>query len=100
MAAPKERGAHDLGRGSAEKYLVLGTLETTTWRRGLFSGVTVAELIEHMADVKQYMRIDYTPAVGIDPTRPPADERSFGVSTLAPDAGSPSGILDRGLEIL
>ena len=43
------------------EYLVLGTLEMKTWRRGLSGGVTVEELIEHMADFKHYMRIDYTP---------------------------------------
>jgi hypothetical protein len=56
-----DRLMSDLRRGSAEKYLVLGTLGTKTWRRGLSGGVTVEELIEHMADFKQYMRIDYTP---------------------------------------
>lgn len=43
------------------EYLVLGTVEPKVWRRGLSGGVTVDELIRHMADFKAYMRIDYTP---------------------------------------
>jgi hypothetical protein len=43
------------------EYLVLGTLGTKTWRRGLSGSVTVQELVDHMADFKDYMRIDYTP---------------------------------------
>ena len=42
-------------------YLVLGTLDVKTWRRGLAGGVTVPELTGRMADFKEYMRIDYTP---------------------------------------
>lgn len=51
-----------LGPGTTEKqkYLVLGTLGTKTWRRGLSDRVTVQELIDHMADFKDYTRIDYT----------------------------------------
>jgi hypothetical protein len=61
--AEVERFIDALGHGQAQKqeYLVLGTLEIRTWRRGLHHGVTVDELTEHMADFKHYMRIDYTP---------------------------------------
>jgi hypothetical protein len=49
-----------LVHAKAEKreYVVLGTLGTKTWRRGLSGSVTVQELVDHMADFKEYMRID------------------------------------------
>ena len=58
-----ERLIDALGHAQASKhvYLVLGTLDVTTWRRGLFSGVSVEELMAHMADFKHYMRIDCRP---------------------------------------
>jgi hypothetical protein len=48
-------------QGGNREYVVLGTLEMRTWRRGLSGGVTVEELIDHMADFKSYMRVDNTP---------------------------------------
>jgi hypothetical protein len=48
-------------RASKREYLVLGTLDVKTWRRGLSGGVTVNELMTHMADFKHHMRIDFTP---------------------------------------
>jgi hypothetical protein len=52
-----------MGQTPAETraYLVLGTLDMKTWRRGLSGGITVEALREHMADFKEYVRIDYTP---------------------------------------
>ena len=44
------------------KYLVLGTVDPRVWRRGLSAAVAVDELIQHMADFKAYMNIEYTPA--------------------------------------
>jgi hypothetical protein len=46
---------------SKREYLILGTLDVKTWRRGLSGGVTVNELTTHMADFNHYLRIDYTP---------------------------------------
>ena len=43
------------------EYLVLGTLDVKTWRRGLAGGVTVPELTGRMADFKEYRRIESTP---------------------------------------
>ena len=43
------------------EYLVLGTVDPKVWRRGLSGGVTVDELVRHMADFKAYMRVDYRP---------------------------------------
>lgn len=48
-------------QAARREYLVLGTLESRTWRRGFCGGVTVEELVDHMADFKAYMRIDDTP---------------------------------------
>ncbi|MBI3050733.1 MAG: hypothetical protein HYY76_20780 [Acidobacteria bacterium] len=61
-----------MGRTQAEKreYLILGTLDVKTWRRGFSDGVTIEELTEHMADFKQYMRIDYTPGGWYRPEQP------------------------------
>ena len=49
-------------RFEKREYLVLGTLGTKSWRHGLSGVVTVPELLDHMADFKDYLRIDYTPA--------------------------------------
>ena len=61
--AELERLIDALGQTRTEKreYLVLGTLDVKTWRRGLSGDVMVPELTEHMADFKEYMRIEYTP---------------------------------------
>lgn len=55
--------AASAGRGAAAKpeYLVLGTVDPRLWRRGLSGSVVVDELIEHMADFKAYISIEYTP---------------------------------------
>jgi len=49
----------DAGRG--QPYLVLGTLETKTWREGMSGHVTIQQVKEQMADFKTYMRVDITP---------------------------------------
>jgi hypothetical protein len=46
---------------TGQPYLVLGTLETKTWRDGMSGNVTIQQLKEHMADFKAYMRVDITP---------------------------------------
>ena len=43
------------------KYLVLGTVDSQVWRRGLSDGVVVDELTQYMADFKAYMNVEYTP---------------------------------------
>src|SRR5216684_2759606 len=48
-------------RVGAREYVVLGTLDTRTWRRGFSGSVTVAEVTDTMADFKAYMRVDITP---------------------------------------
>jgi len=41
-------------------YLVLGTVDPRVWRRGLSGGVSLDELLQHMADFRRYMQIEYT----------------------------------------
>ena len=41
--------------------MVLGTLESKTWRQGLLGGVTIGDVVEDMADLKAYMQVDITP---------------------------------------
>ncbi len=43
------------------EYLVLGTLDARTWRRGFSGSVTIDEVADTMADFKAYMQVDITP---------------------------------------
>ena len=63
--------------GAREKpgYLVLGTVEPRLWRRGLSSALMMDELIEHMADFKAHMQLEYTPG-GWRPAPKPAAKSS------------------------
>jgi hypothetical protein len=51
-----------VGGSTSPKYVVLGTLDRRVWRRGLKGPVALAEVIQHMADFKTYLRVDLTPA--------------------------------------
>lgn len=48
-------------RGGTREYVVLGTLDVGTWRRGLSGTVTGDEVAGAMADFKAYMCVDITP---------------------------------------
>ena len=48
-------------RAGGREYVVLGTLESKTWRQGLLGGVTIGEVVDDMADFKAYMQVDITP---------------------------------------
>ena len=48
-------------RVGTRDYVVLGTLEASTWRRGLSGSVTIDAVAGTMADFKAYMRVDITP---------------------------------------
>ncbi len=39
-------------------YLVLGTVDSQVWRRGLTGGVSFGELLRHMADFSGHMQIE------------------------------------------
>jgi hypothetical protein len=42
-------------------YVLLGTVDRAVWRRGLEGRVALAEVTQHMADFKTYLRVDITP---------------------------------------
>ena len=50
-------------------YLVLGTVERTFWRSGLRKAKHLDEMLQHLADFKQYLHVEYRSAVWY-----PADE--------------------------
>ena len=43
-------------------YVVLGTIDRRTWRRGLRGETAVPDIREHMADFKKYLTVDVIPA--------------------------------------
>ena len=43
-------------------YVVLGTIDRRTWRRGLDDDASLLDIREHMADFKKYLRVDVVPA--------------------------------------
>jgi hypothetical protein len=43
-------------------YVVLGTIDRRTWRRGLRRDAELADIRAHMADFKKYLRVDVIPA--------------------------------------
>lgn len=45
-----------------QNYVVLGTIDRRTWRRGLSGDAALPDIREHMADFKKYFRVDVVPA--------------------------------------
>jgi len=43
-------------------YVVLGTIDRRSWRRGLGGEAAVPDIREHMADFKKYLKVDIVPA--------------------------------------
>jgi len=43
-------------------YVVLGTIDRHTWRRGQIGDAELSEIRERMADFKKYLKIDVVPA--------------------------------------
>ncbi len=43
-------------------YVVLGTIDRRTWRRGLGGDAVLPDIREHMADFKKYLKVDVVPA--------------------------------------
>jgi hypothetical protein len=43
-------------------YVVLGTIDRRTWRRGLGGKAALPDVREHMADFKKYLTVDVVPA--------------------------------------
>lgn len=46
----------------AQDYVVMGTIDRHTWRRGLAGAVPQLDIREHMADFKKYLKVDVVPA--------------------------------------
>jgi hypothetical protein len=46
----------------SQHYIVLGTMDRRTWRRGLAGGAQLLDIREHMADFKRYLKVDVAPA--------------------------------------
>ena len=46
----------------AQDYVVLGTIDRRIWRRGLAGDAHFADIREHIADFKKYLKIDVIPA--------------------------------------
>jgi len=58
-----------LGRSIARRdYLVLGTVDLKVWRRGLTGGVSLDEVVQHMADFRKHMQVEQT-GHGWEPSR-------------------------------
>jgi hypothetical protein len=45
----------------ARDYVVLGTIDRRTWRRGLAGETQLLDIREHMADFKKYLKVDVIP---------------------------------------
>jgi hypothetical protein len=45
-----------------QRYLVLGTIDRRTWRRGFSGDAQLSDIRGHMADFKKYLRVDIVPA--------------------------------------
>jgi hypothetical protein len=43
-------------------YIILGTIDRRTWRRGLGGEAKLPDIREHMADFKTYVKVDVVPA--------------------------------------
>lgn len=46
----------------AQDYVVLGTIDRGTWRRGVTGGAQLLDIRAHMADFKKYLKVDVIPA--------------------------------------
>jgi hypothetical protein len=45
-----------------QDYVVLGTIDRRTWRRGIAGDTQLEDIREHMADFKKYLKVDVVPA--------------------------------------
>ena len=48
--------------GAGREYVVLGTIDRRTWRRGVAGEAQVEDIREHMADFKTYLKVEVTRA--------------------------------------
>jgi hypothetical protein len=45
-----------------QDYVVLGTIDRRTWRRGVAGDAQFEDIRQHMADFKKYLKVDVVPA--------------------------------------
>ena len=45
-----------------QDYVVLGTIDRRTWRRGVAGDAQLVHIRQHMADFKKYLKVDVVPA--------------------------------------
>jgi hypothetical protein len=57
-------------KGPPEEYLVLGTTDFSTWRRGFSGRISLEELAPHMADFKGHLKVDYAAGGWVSPEEP------------------------------
>jgi hypothetical protein len=50
------------GLGAGREYVVLGTIDRRTWRRGFVGEAQLTDIRGHMADFEKYLKFDVTPA--------------------------------------
>lgn len=43
------------------EYLVLGTVERTAWRKGLSEPMSLDAMLQHLADFKGYLEVEFKP---------------------------------------
>jgi len=49
------------------EYQVIGTVETKTWREGMIEPSTIEFILEHTADIKEYLTLRYEPRGWLPP---------------------------------
>ena len=60
--AELEQGVAAAGLGAVHEYVVLGTIDRRTWRRGVVGEPQLVDIREHMADFKEYLKVEVTRA--------------------------------------
>ena len=55
------------------EYLVLGTVERKTWKKGMEENLAFEEMREHTAEFKHYMKVVYEPAKWVPPDTPESE---------------------------
>lgn len=63
LAITFEKGAPDI---IGNEYLVMGTVDKTTWRKQQKEPIPMGKLFDYLHDFKEYLKLSYTPA-GWDP---------------------------------
>jgi hypothetical protein len=48
-------------------YLVIGTVERTAWQKGMIEPMTLVEIWDHTADIKEYLDLKYEPGGWVPP---------------------------------